>query len=151
MIAALGEDLPDAILLAEGLHLPDVVDRHTRFRCHLLRVSANRVTEGMHELRVVKQSDTAAVEHRGHRLRVADTRDRSLDDHAVETREYASDVVPIAFDQVRHRLTISPVTPSRTYLLVRGYAWVGKCASPTLLSKEPVELAGADATNSYHS
>ena len=48
---------------------------------------------------------------------------RSLNDNAVEAGEYATDVVPMAFDQVRHRLTIPPITP-RTYLLVRGYAWV---------------------------
>jgi hypothetical protein len=108
MISALGEDLLDAIFLAEGLHLSDVLDRDSLFGCDLLCVSADGIPERLHELRVVEEANASAVEHRGHRLRVADARDRSLDDNAVEAREHASDVVPMAFDQVRHRPTIRP-------------------------------------------
>jgi hypothetical protein len=107
MISALGEDVSNAILFAEGLHLPDVFDGHAFFGCHLLRVSTNRVAERLDELRVIEQADAAAVEHCRHRLRVTDARDRSLDHHAVEAGEHASDVFPMAFDQVRHQPTIS--------------------------------------------
>lgn len=112
MISAFREDLLDAILLAEGLHLPDVLDGDALFGRDLLGVSADGIAERLNELRVVEQPNAPAVEHRGHRLRVADARDRSLDDYAVQTRKHASDVVPMAFDQVRHRLTISPITAS---------------------------------------
>ena len=122
MISAFGQDLLDAILLAEGLHLADVLDGHAFFHCHLLRVSTDRVAKRMDELRVVEPADAAAVEHRGHRFRVADARDRSLDDNAVEARQYATDVVPMAFDRFaiggRYRLHELGLTS-----LVRGYAW----------------------------
>lgn len=98
MISALGEDLLDPIILAEGLHLPDALDRDSLFGCDLLCVSADGVPQRLHEVRVVEEANASAVEHRGHRLRVADARDRSLDDQTIETREHASDVVPIAFD-----------------------------------------------------
>src|SRR6185436_17999745 len=62
MISALGEDLLDAIFLAEGLHLPDVLDRDFLFGCDLLCVSADGIPERLNELRVVEQAKASAVE-----------------------------------------------------------------------------------------
>src|ERR1051325_5665633 len=108
MISALGEDLLDAILLPKGLHLSDVLDCHTLFGCDLLGMSADRVPKGLNELRVVEQSNPSTVERRGHRFRMTDTRNRALDDYAIEARKHASDVSLVTLDQVRHRPTIRP-------------------------------------------
>lgn len=106
VISALGEDLLDAIFLAEGLDLPDVLDRHALFGRNLLRVSTNGVAERLNELRVVEQPDPSSIQLGGHRFRMADARNRALDDHTGEAREHATDVVVMTLDQVRHRPTI---------------------------------------------
>jgi hypothetical protein len=91
---------------------PAPIDRHDR--------------RGSPECDVVKESNAAAAEHRGHRFRMTDARNRCLDDNAVERRESSRNVVPMAFDQLRHPLTISPITAPRTPLWFKATPWVGK-------------------------
>jgi len=62
-------------------------------------------------------------------------------------RAGGADVVPMAFDQVRHRLTISPITCSRTYVFGFGYAEVGKQA----LRATPMYQEDPDAHPTRHS
>jgi hypothetical protein len=50
MVAALGDDLPDAVFLAKSLRLPDVLHLHAFLGCNTLGVGANRLLERLSEL-----------------------------------------------------------------------------------------------------
>jgi hypothetical protein len=122
MVAALGDDLPDAIFLPKA----------SGFLMNATSIPASAATRSVcawiasrNGRRVIEQLDSAAIERDRHRLCVTHARQRSLDKHPVEARQHSLDTVSVTFDQVRHLATISPLVHSR-FLLGSGCAGVGK-------------------------
>ena len=135
VVAALGDDLSDAILLAEALRLLDVLDLDAFFGSDAFGLCAYRLAKRLRELcRVVEQPDAAAIECDRHRLRMADTRQRSLDYHAVEAGQHSLDAVTVAFDQVRHPPTIPPA------VLLSLLSWFRLCRGRVSGTKRPSYL-----------
>ena len=104
MIAALGEDLLDPILLAERLELADELDLQPGLGGQALGVGADLIAQRLGPAGIVEQADVARSEVARHRLGVADVRQGAGDHHPVEARQHAADLVLVLLDKGIHRL-----------------------------------------------
>ena len=105
MIAALGEDLLDPILLAERLELTDELDLKPGLGSQSLGVGADLIAQRLGPARIVEQADAAPTEVARHRPSVADVRQGARDHDPVETRQHAADLVAVLLDKGVHRST----------------------------------------------
>jgi len=74
VLAALGENLRDAVLLAERLEMTDKLDLHAGLGREALGVGPQLLTQRRGPQGIVEQLDVAVAEEAGHRLGVTDVR-----------------------------------------------------------------------------
>jgi hypothetical protein len=80
MVASLGQDLPDAVLLPESLRPLDVLDLDPFLGSNALCLSAYGFAERLRELHeVVEHPDVSTVEHRRRRPRMTGRAPKKLD------------------------------------------------------------------------
>src|SRR5829696_6719911 len=97
--AALGEDLLDAVLLAEGTNPSDELDGEAVLLRQSLRVLTDDITQWLGEPGEVEDPDVASVQLSRKRLGVADVGERAHDEDAVEAREHAADAGGVTIGQ----------------------------------------------------
>jgi hypothetical protein len=104
VIAALGEDRLDSILLTERLELADELDLKPGICRQSLGVGAHVITQGLGPAGVVEQTDVAIAQVAGHRSGVADVRKGAGDHNPVETGQHTADFVLVLLDKGVHRM-----------------------------------------------
>ncbi len=102
VIASLSDNRLDALLLAKGLIAPDEFDVQTGLLGERLGMLAQLIAQRFGPVGIVKQTHLTGAEITCHRLGISDLRQGSGDDHAVKAREYASDLIVMAFDKWVH-------------------------------------------------
>jgi hypothetical protein len=128
VIAALGEDLLDPILLAERLELTDELDLKPGLGGQALGVGADLLAQRLGPVRIVKQADAAPTEVARHRPGVADVRqgardhDRSKHD---STQPISSWCCSTKGFIVRLRCWKGYLNDSRSVLFGSGFAGLG--------------------------
>jgi hypothetical protein len=84
VIAALGEDLLDPVLLAKRPELTDELDLQPGLGGQVLGIGTDLVAQRLGPARIVEQADAAPTEVACHRAGVADVRQRARDHDSVE-------------------------------------------------------------------
>lgn len=99
MGAALGEDLLDAVFLAEGLAPPDVLDREPVHLRDPLRVLGDRTGETLDELLEVGELQTTPGQLPRKGLGVANVGERARDEDTVGAGQHAADTGSVAIGE----------------------------------------------------
>lgn len=99
MAASPGEDLLDAVFLAEGLDPPDVLDGQPVLLREPRRLLEDGSGETLDELLEVGDLETAAGQFPCERPGMADVGERARHENAVKAREHAEDTGCVAVDE----------------------------------------------------